>query len=385
MAITLINLGTVANDGTGDDLRDAFLKVNQNFEELDLRVPESTTASNKGAGEGIFASKVGYDLQFKSLVAGENVTFSATDNQITVNSIGGLQELIVVSDLGSKILADGDTLRIQGGTNTNVEYDAGNDRFLINTTTSLNTDLSPLLSAALDANSNSINNVFQLNTANAQLGNNFLKSINGENLELSAEGGGQVVLLGNDLIVNQNITVGNNISGNLIGNVTGNVTGTVTGNLLGYHTGDMSGSVFADDSSVMIDSVSKTVYGTFVGDIIGDIDGDPSLTLTTPGTTANEAINLAPKGDVSAVNIIADEIKLFGTPITDVIIAQAGIQGDIDGLVYGADVRRHFDNIDLGETVTNITSWMDYLVYSSLIDLGTFTAPSGITVDLGAI
>ena len=32
MAIQNINLGTYANDGTGDDLRSAFTKVNDNFD-----------------------------------------------------------------------------------------------------------------------------------------------------------------------------------------------------------------------------------------------------------------------------------------------------------------------------------------------------------------
>jgi len=44
MAISLINVGQIANDGTGDDLREAFIKINQNFEELDLRDDEQTTA-----------------------------------------------------------------------------------------------------------------------------------------------------------------------------------------------------------------------------------------------------------------------------------------------------------------------------------------------------
>ena len=34
MAIQTINIGTIANDGTGDDLREAFVKVNNNFTEL---------------------------------------------------------------------------------------------------------------------------------------------------------------------------------------------------------------------------------------------------------------------------------------------------------------------------------------------------------------
>ena len=46
MAVTSINVGTLANDGTGDDLREAFIKVNNNFTDLDARNPEKTTASN---------------------------------------------------------------------------------------------------------------------------------------------------------------------------------------------------------------------------------------------------------------------------------------------------------------------------------------------------
>ena len=39
MAIQTINIGNIANDGTGDDIRVAFGKVSDNFEELDLRNP----------------------------------------------------------------------------------------------------------------------------------------------------------------------------------------------------------------------------------------------------------------------------------------------------------------------------------------------------------
>ena len=46
MANSIINIGTLANDGTGDDLREAFIKVNNNFSELYARSPESTTAVN---------------------------------------------------------------------------------------------------------------------------------------------------------------------------------------------------------------------------------------------------------------------------------------------------------------------------------------------------
>ena len=71
MTITNINIGTIANDGTGDDLREAFIKVNNNFAELDARDPESTTVSNRltdtNSIKGLFYQKSGVDLQFKSL------------------------------------------------------------------------------------------------------------------------------------------------------------------------------------------------------------------------------------------------------------------------------------------------------------------------------
>ena len=44
------------------------------------------TGSNLGTGQGIFGSKVGDDLQFKSLVGGSGITLSADANEITINS-----------------------------------------------------------------------------------------------------------------------------------------------------------------------------------------------------------------------------------------------------------------------------------------------------------
>jgi hypothetical protein len=72
MAIQQINVGVLANDGTGDDLREAFIKANQNFDDLDLRVASFTeiTGENLGTtGFGVFAEKVGNQFQFRKLQA----------------------------------------------------------------------------------------------------------------------------------------------------------------------------------------------------------------------------------------------------------------------------------------------------------------------------
>ena len=72
MAIQQINVGVLANDGTGDDLREAFIKANQNFDDLDLRVSSvaELTGTNLGTtGFDVFAEKVGNDFQFRKLQA----------------------------------------------------------------------------------------------------------------------------------------------------------------------------------------------------------------------------------------------------------------------------------------------------------------------------
>jgi hypothetical protein len=84
MAIQNINLGTYANDGTGDDLRAAFVKVNDNFDYLNDLVAISGT--NLGAGAPVFVSKSGNNLQFRSIAAGSNLTVGYNGTTITVSA-----------------------------------------------------------------------------------------------------------------------------------------------------------------------------------------------------------------------------------------------------------------------------------------------------------
>jgi len=159
MAISLVNIGGVANDGTGDDLREAFVKVNNNFTELDNRNPEQTTASNLGTtGEGVFKEKVGFDLRFKKIVAGGNVTVSSNADGVIISSVGGLQQLTVATDAGNITLAEGDTFTISGGTNASTQTN-GASGITINSVTELSTDATPQLGGTLDGQGNTIRNV----------------------------------------------------------------------------------------------------------------------------------------------------------------------------------------------------------------------------------
>ncbi len=93
MAITYVNLGNFNNDGTGDDLRTAFTKVNNNFTELDIALISG--AANLGAGVPIFAGKtssveIGDNLTFKTLVAGTNTSITSNANTITISSANNI-------------------------------------------------------------------------------------------------------------------------------------------------------------------------------------------------------------------------------------------------------------------------------------------------------
>jgi len=160
MAVQLINIGNVANDGTGDDLREAFIKVNQNFEELDLRDDEQTTASNLGIeGEGIFVQRLNYDLQFKKISAGANVTLTADDNKIVIAADSGVSDLTITADTGSILLDDSAALTITGGADISTSIVDGTLTVTYTGAADLASDLTPQLSADLDAQAYNLLNV----------------------------------------------------------------------------------------------------------------------------------------------------------------------------------------------------------------------------------
>ena len=158
MAQSGINIGQLANDGTGDDLREAFIKVNNNFTELYARSPESTTAINLVADDattaGLFAQKSSQELQFKSLKAGPNVSLSTSNNQITITS-SGIVSILFTTDAGSvgPINASG-VARFLGtggvattGSGTDVTIDSKLER-----------ETSPKLTTTLNLNNQNITN-----------------------------------------------------------------------------------------------------------------------------------------------------------------------------------------------------------------------------------
>lgn len=87
-----IILGVHPNDGTGDDLRSAFLKVKNNFKSIADTVV--INAENLGSA-GVFSSKSGNILRFKSIKsANSNMAVSFDSNEISLAVEDSINSLI---------------------------------------------------------------------------------------------------------------------------------------------------------------------------------------------------------------------------------------------------------------------------------------------------
>lgn len=180
MAIELINIGNIANDGTGDELRVAFRKINQNFEDFDVRLGDAVEGINTGTGAGVFRQRVGNDLEFKSLTAGTNIAITENPASIEISAPNTLTDAPVITDSGSYILTSGDSLRVFGGTGIETELDVVDNSIVIKNTklSELSEDTTPELSGDLDANLNDINNVNRIQ-ANEFVGGSFIGTLFG--------------------------------------------------------------------------------------------------------------------------------------------------------------------------------------------------------------
>lgn len=83
--LNLVNIGNLVNDGTGDDLRTAFQKVNANFSALNTEL--TVTAVNVGStGSRVFKEKVGSELRFRNLVSGTKILVDEGTDGIVINN-----------------------------------------------------------------------------------------------------------------------------------------------------------------------------------------------------------------------------------------------------------------------------------------------------------
>jgi hypothetical protein len=86
MSFQTINIGQIANDGTGDDLRTAFEKIINNFDYLQNQIDDSAIGLNlSDTGVEVFVDKAENVFQFRTLSGSPNIAISVVDGTIVVN------------------------------------------------------------------------------------------------------------------------------------------------------------------------------------------------------------------------------------------------------------------------------------------------------------
>ena len=254
-------------------------------------------------------------------------------------------ELIYVTDTKQLYVGDGTTV---GGTTT-----------IAGTIDSLLADTTPQLGGELDLNGNDITGTGNINISGTITASGNI--IANGNITLGDNAGGDVITIGGtvagNLVPNTNnlsllgapdaywreawidqLNIGNQITasrinasiiaddstvvfdaitgalaaeqliGTFTGNVVGNVVGNVTGNTTGYHTGDMTGSVFADDSTPIIDAVNGDIYASNI------FTSGGATSVRKTGVSEPYEFRVVGKGDTTGLRIVTQsDTNLSGT------------------------------------------------------------------------
>ena len=256
MAIQTINIGTNPNDGTGDDLRTAFDKVNDNFTELLAVGGETNTASNLGIGEGVFKVKTAQNLEFKSLRNSDGtIALTSDGNSVYINTTN-----LADNDFGAIQVDNGDTLTasssgqlvgIKGGNANIVVTKSGND-IVITGAFEVGDDATPQLGGDLSILGNSI--IGGSGSTITSIGSIDSDSMNTDNLTVNTN----AIITGTSqfgglITANGGLTLGSGqtISGNINGGIQGQLTGTL----------DTNAQTISGDGKVIIDTADISVQG----------------------------------------------------------------------------------------------------------------------------
>lgn len=438
MGIETVNLGTYANDGTGDDLRTAFEKVIGNFDYLDLiKVEEGENLGlNQPNTHGVYAGVDGVTLQFKSIKQGDNVVITHDGSTITIrpkDSINAVEE-----DPNPKLGGNLDT----AGYNIFSE-DLPLDIYVHNNLLSLynyNTDTGDFLPLSL--------NGLQLlgNNFNSP-GTSFLSTYIGDalnivsDLDLTLTSTNGTIYLTAPVEANSSITAAD-FFGPLTGNVTGNTTGTHTGPVFGAVTGNVTGNLTGDVTGTLFGNVQGQVsdisnhFLRDLGDVTSNPPGvgnflgwngsswtpvalDPGVTQILAGTnviispiggtgvvTISASMNLDALTDVQISSPAAEQVLKYDgvkwvnattpTPVaalndlTDVVITTPATNQILqyNGTQWTNttfNLEQSILDFDLGVIGANITSPLQLLFQALNVDFDTFDNPAGYNIDLGTI
>ena len=201
MAINLINRGSVANDGTGDNLRAGAEKVNANFSEIYTAIGDGTTISGivKFADDSSTVTSISANGETLRVLGGNGITSTISSNDLTL----AVDTAVVLTASGSTTLTN---KTISGADNTLTNI--GN---------------SSLSNSSITVSDGS-------NTSPVALGGTLTFAGTANEIEVGESAGTITYGLPNDVTVSNNLNVGGNavVTGNLTVNGTTTTVNSTT-------------------------------------------------------------------------------------------------------------------------------------------------------------
>jgi hypothetical protein len=328
MAQQTINVGATANDGTGDGIRTAYIKCNDNFNEL-----YNTTITPTSLPNG--TSNV-------SVADSANVTISIAGSANVVNFAGSVSEftgnISVTKDISignsltvTQDVTIGDQLIINGSFGSNVLPDTNNTRYLGNATlrfAEMNTVLvsatgnitsgANITAANIIATQDVIIAGQHVTTGNVTSSGN----ISGGNILT----GGRVVATGNLVTSGQVVSTGNITGLNIVASGSANVTAG------GFFVGD--GGFLSNVTAASNIAVTQIANGTSVVGISSsggnvELTSGGVLTFQTNGTNLDVLKPITVTGNVTATgNTSGGNLITAGRVVaTGNIVSSANVAG----------------------------------------------------------
>jgi hypothetical protein len=371
MTQQIINLGTAANNGTGDNLRSAMDKTNDNFTELYAN------------------TSVGSNIRF----SGQTISSTNTNGNISLgpNGTGVIQ-------IAQNVLPDADNLRLIGN---NTMRPLGLYVGTAGVITKGPVQLPIFANAAVrDSTITQPITGMIVNTANV------FQSYNGTSWAspASAYGDSQVTaLLGNfgaNLYSSTgNITTTGNISG---GNILGNGS-FLTGVVGNYNDANVTTLLGTLGTNVISGTGNITTTGNITGGNLltgGDVVPDGNVTMGTGNITSQSGNIVTTSGNISGGNIITGGIisatgnitstgnisggNIIGIP-SSITVTTAAASGD-GSLAYNATTAvLTFTPADAGQSDYgdgNVTTLLAALGANAISSTATITSTANITANL---
>jgi filamentous hemagglutinin len=305
MARQTINVGATANDGTGDGIRTAYIKCNDNFKELFDSTVTPTELTN-GTSNIAVADSANVTI---SIAGSSNVTTFGLQE----TTIGGNVTIATDLDIGNSLTISqdftiGDQLIINGSVGSNILPDTNNARTLGNATLRFAETNTVLVSASGNITSGA--NIAGANIIATQDVIIAGQHVTTGNVTSSGNISGGNLLTGGRVVATGNLVT----SGQVVatGNITGlNITASGSGNITagGFLVGD--GGFLSNVTAASNVAVTQIANGTSV---VGISSSGGNVELTSGGTLAfqTNGTNLDVIIPITSANITAATGNISG-------------------------------------------------------------------------